>query len=248
VDQTYVRDLIVAPRICSGPGPRAVRGVLEGCDLPGDRETPVVIRVPGYLATGFLVPPRPGGTVDLGELRLDAGATLTGVVLDPEGHPVVGARVRCDATADVSTDDAGRFTVEHLPPGPASVRVEAEGFASVWTDVENVSAAKSLDVRPTRGALVRARLRDSRGRLVPYGRLAFTPMPADAGGARPHAERATFARGEIDPAERRLAAGRWRVAAALRPEPDGAESVIGVWTLAEGETRDETIVVPDAPR
>lgn len=246
VDRTYVRYLIDAPTICSGPGPQAFRGVLEGCDLPGDRDTPVVVRVPGFLATGFIVPPRPGGTVDLGELRLDAGATLTGVVRDPEGLPIAHARVRCDGLPDASTDEAGRFAVEHLPPGRASVRVEAEGFAAGWADVEDAALAKPLDIRPTRGALVRARLRDVRGRLVRAGRITFTPAEGEAGGALRHDERATFALGYWDPAEQRVPPGRWRVAVALLP--DGAASEVGVWTLGDGETRDETIVVSDPPR
>ncbi len=249
-DLTYVQYLIDGPHLTSGPAPAACDGAFAMCDLPGDRATPVVVRVPGFLTTGFLVPPRPGGIVDVGELRLDAGATLTGVVRDAEGRPIVRARVRCDGLADASTDEAGRFTLEHLPPGPASVRVEAEGFATVWTDVEDAADAKPLDIRPTGGALVRARLRDARGRLVRYGRLTFAPVADEAGGAPRHGERAIFASGwiEMDPVEKRLPAGRWRVAVALLPEPDGAESEIGVWTLAEGETRDETIVVPDAVR
>jgi hypothetical protein len=218
------------------------------CDLPGDRDTPVVVRVPGFLATGFIVPARPGGTVDLGELRLDAGATLTGVVRDPEGLPITHARVRCDGIRDADTDESGRFVVEHLPAGAAHLRVEAEGFATVWADVEDAAAAKSLDIRPARGALVRARLRDARGRLVRYGRLTYAPVGDEAGGALRHGERAIFASGwsEMDPVEKRLPVGRWRVAVALLPE--GPETEIGVWTLAEGETRDETLVVPDAVR
>ncbi len=179
-------------------------------------------------------------------LRLDAGARLTGVVRDPDGGPIAGARVRCDGLADVSTDEAGRFVVKHLPPSAARLCVEAEGFATVWADVEDVSAAKSLDIRPTRGALVRARLHDGRHRVVRYGRITFTPVAVQAGDARPHVERAMFARGELDPVEKRLPAGRWRVAVALLP--NGAESEVGVWTLVEGETRDEAIVVPDAVR
>ena len=77
-DRTYIRYLMDKPRLNSGPLPRACQGLLEVCDLPGDCETPVVLNVPGYLPTVLRVPPRPGGMVDLGVIRLVEDVPLEG--------------------------------------------------------------------------------------------------------------------------------------------------------------------------
>jgi len=71
-------------------------------------------------------------------------AMLTGSVLDPDSKAVVNAAVvvRSDTTGivrAVSTDPAGRFSVDGIPAGPYVVEVTASGFAQPRrTDVQLV--------------------------------------------------------------------------------------------------------------
>lgn len=61
---------------------------------------------------------RGGAAVDLDDVVLDVGATITGRALDPAGHPIAGAKVRCPEAEDfrwTRTDADGRFTMEHVP-------------------------------------------------------------------------------------------------------------------------------------
>lgn len=61
---------------------------------------------------------RGGAAVDLDDVVLDVGATITGRALDPAGHPIAGAKVRCPEAEDfrwTRTDEDGRFTMEHVP-------------------------------------------------------------------------------------------------------------------------------------
>lgn len=61
---------------------------------------------------------RGGRAIDLGDVVLDVGATITGRALDPAGHPIADAKVRCPEVEDfrwTRTDAEGRFTMEHVP-------------------------------------------------------------------------------------------------------------------------------------
>ena len=116
------------------------------------------IRVPGgdlrvvAGATGYAQ--REGDGVNVGPegarvtVRLERGGTLEGLVVDPEGRPVAGARVgllRAPAVHLRSVTDAqGRFRFEHVPASGASepdvpalrltlVVVDAEGFLRTFS-------------------------------------------------------------------------------------------------------------------
>jgi len=60
---------------------------------------------------------------------------IEGVVSDPNGNPVPGARVTVTASTLISpqsanTDDQGRYRISNLPPGKYDVTVaEVAGFA-----------------------------------------------------------------------------------------------------------------------
>ncbi|MBL9088837.1 MAG: carboxypeptidase regulatory-like domain-containing protein [Planctomycetia bacterium] len=61
---------------------------------------------------------RGGAAVDLDDVVLDIGATITGRALDPAGRPIADAKVRCPEVEDfrwTRTDADGRFTMEHVP-------------------------------------------------------------------------------------------------------------------------------------
>jgi hypothetical protein len=81
-----------------------------------------------------------GGTTDVGTVRLGAGLTLRGTVVDGTGGPVVGAQVLLvkrqvnmvsfGGEADVMTDRTGAFEVRGVAPGPVEVSAAHPQYAS----------------------------------------------------------------------------------------------------------------------
>ena len=73
-----------------------------------------------------------------------ASAVLEGIVRDPTGATVTGARVdvRGATTAQIHTDDAGRYRAAGLRPGRYTIRVELAGFAPA-TETADVGAGVS---------------------------------------------------------------------------------------------------------
>jgi hypothetical protein len=67
-------------------------------------------------------------------IQQQAGASVSGVVVDPSGAAIRRARVvitfgEPPQSSDVVTDDAGQFAATGLPPGHFSISVSAPGFA-----------------------------------------------------------------------------------------------------------------------
>jgi RNA polymerase sigma-70 factor (ECF subfamily) len=113
----------------------------------------------------------PSVSRSLGELERE----LTGLVLDPEGEPVRGARVEvlrngfsehkildpdyrpsCVSIAEAETDDQGEFAIA-LPLGRAfDVAVEAAGFARAQR--EHCHAGERVEVRLEAGAAIYGRV------------------------------------------------------------------------------------------
>jgi RNA polymerase sigma-70 factor (ECF subfamily) len=128
------------------PAGRHVRLVLRGEGVAP------ILWVHGALA--------PGQKVDLGDLRLDEGATLTGIVVDAESNPIRAAQavLRCDSHLvyeEHFTDSRGRFAVRHLPAAPGTLTLEAEGFLARTVTLGDVGAASGAPFVLTRyGVLV----------------------------------------------------------------------------------------------
>ena len=74
---------------------------------------------------------------------LVSSGTITGIVLDPNGVPLVGATVRIQATANQTlADDNGRFVLTGLEDGkPITVSAWADGYYCAL--VENITAPAS---------------------------------------------------------------------------------------------------------
>jgi protocatechuate 3,4-dioxygenase beta subunit len=127
----------VPPGIGNGEGP--------GAELGG-----VAVRA---TAAGFAIASRDvrirsGQTRSDVDLLLDAGCSVSGVVLDTKSQPVVGAAVYfndnpflvgAELTAGISipqrsvsttTDEQGRFTLAHLPPGAITITASAKSYAN----------------------------------------------------------------------------------------------------------------------
>ena len=176
-----------------------------------------------------------GASLPLGDLTLDEGVSIAGVVRDLAGRPVAGATV--DAGPEATTGDDGRFVLRHLSPGEAVIGVQAEGFLSAARRVHVVEGAPSIDVVLARGGLLRGVLRDTRGDPVTGAGIAFRwagsgPEPGEPGRARSGSDGRFCVR---------LDAGRWR---STHRAPLLDDVPLGEWTLAEGETLDVELTLP----
>lgn len=85
-----------------------------------------------------------GAAVDIGRIKLAAGARVSGIVVDGQGNAVAGARIAAkDAggglptlSAGTSSDLSGVFELKGLEPGPITLRGEHPNFAAGRTTVE----------------------------------------------------------------------------------------------------------------
>jgi hypothetical protein len=110
-----------------------------------DEEAQIVVRVtgPGFKATESGPHSVFAREVnDIGSIVVSPGVTVAGVVLDQDGRRIPDATVRLESGSTPSfgepetpplrqatTDENGRFSLEHAPGPPFIVTVSAEGFA-----------------------------------------------------------------------------------------------------------------------
>lgn len=71
------------------------------------------------------------------EIQLKEGATVLGVVVDPDGQPVAGAKIggaalRAESTPKGVSDERGRFRLERVPAGTLFLHVQAEGYPGTY--------------------------------------------------------------------------------------------------------------------
>ncbi len=84
---------------------------------------------------------------------------ISGLVMNAEGQPLDGATVNCTGVAPVTTDSAGRYRLELLPPGTCHLAFSANGFKPMSADVtvavrETAPADVNLEVdAPVQGNL-----------------------------------------------------------------------------------------------
>src|SRR5712691_2100318 len=87
-------------------------------------------------------------------------STLNGIVTDPQGAAVAGAKVTVTSkatglTRDVSTGSEGQYVIANLLPGDYDIRIETQGFATrEFKDVRlEVGRVTTLDVKLALGQL-----------------------------------------------------------------------------------------------
>jgi hypothetical protein len=87
-------------------------------------------------------------------------ATISGLVTDPSGAPVSGAKVivtsvERNVVYDATTNEAGRYITRFLPPGNYNLAVEKTGFKKAVRDGITLSAVDrlGLDIQMELGAL-----------------------------------------------------------------------------------------------
>lgn len=113
-------------------------------------------------ATAELVPVSAGETKSVRAVRLAPGGTLTGVITDPSGDPVVGAFV--DASGNfpgragpgegrhvAQTDSSGHYAIKGLPAGdyrPIVYAADYDAFAPEWSgDAASPDRAEPISVK-----------------------------------------------------------------------------------------------------
>lgn len=185
-------------------------------------------------------------------LRLDWGAArLEGVVLDPSGHVVAGAKVRVGDQSDFSsmgpdgpigtppqelvTDENGAFSCEGLVPGTVEFACKAQGFAVSTGSVQvQEGAVGQVQIRLEQGAWIRGVVRAHDGSptaqiTVNVDEWAFRYPQVNSSFGAPHTESGTDGTFEIGP----LAAGPIRLHAASYT---GFQRSLREGLVANGET------------
>lgn len=109
------------------------------------------------------------------ELKLPAGAVLTGQVFAPDGRPLIGAQV--DKVSEEGgpmrmimgnpTDGNGIYRIEGLAPGLVSVEATHDDFPRAVKDIELDEGLNSLDLHLEGGVEVSGRVVGSSGNPVP---------------------------------------------------------------------------------
>ena len=84
---------------------------------------------------------------------LASAAALTGTLTNPEGAPIVGARVTAERgeparSTTVFSDHNGRFALDGLAPGPWELRVRRIGWRDLRSTVEAPGKGLALTVAP----------------------------------------------------------------------------------------------------
>ena len=118
--------------------PQSHEATLEEQNAPAEAQASAVNGVPRSASGGGIGAGRGGGTGG-GVFRVGGGdGTLSGVVRDPTGAIVAGARVTVRNAAGfertVTTDSGGHYTFYGVPPGNATLEFSSPGFKNQRTN------------------------------------------------------------------------------------------------------------------
>ncbi len=104
------------------------------------------------------------GTNDLGTFTLPSAGSVSGRVVSESGFAIAGAKVFLSSpiAVECETDSAGRYRIEHWPPGDCGLGVDANGYLSQFQAPVTVVAGRDV-ARPD---IVLARAPTLRGRVV----------------------------------------------------------------------------------
>jgi len=171
---------------------------------------------------------REGAEVEVRPFELTKGVTLVGRVVDPQGKPVSGVRVRVVKNGSpimADTDAQGRFRlIDLLPNSRLTLRVATAGLvASPVVEVSD-KPPEELEIKLLPFATLRGRVVDSEGKPVAGRKVRLVEVANGVGGT----------------AKRRVTGedGRYRFAAVPGTTVFISASTVGGW-----EPRSPTIVV-----
>ncbi len=159
-------------------------GNAEFRQVPVDRYR-VVANAEGYAPGRTRVSISRSGATATARLELKGGARVAGVVVDPNGKPLAGARVvyrglsdrslRADHRLDaVVSDKAGQFAIPALSAGSFVFTATAEGFApgsSESIDLNGRVEKTGVEVRMEPGATLQGKVVNTAGKPVPGARV-----------------------------------------------------------------------------
>lgn len=142
-------------------------------------------------ATGYQQQSLPEVEVAAGEnveglkFVLQPGAVVQGQVFAPDGSPAGGARVgpvrstegplRGGGFEDSRTDGDGRYRLENLTPGPASIEANHDDHGRAVKDLEVKAGTTTLDLRFEGGYTVSGQVTDEGGAPVPDSWVELSP-------------------------------------------------------------------------
>ncbi len=144
--------------------------------------------------SGVEIPPN-SPAVHLGDLRLPAGVTIEGRVVDEQGRPLAGALVAVPSDAQgempvqVETGLDGSFRLKGLARGDRyDLHIQAEGFVPRQAPGVEAPPSEPLRIELRRGRTLSVRVLDPDGRPVPGARLSRleSTMTNAAGGRSGH--------------------------------------------------------------
>ncbi|MCB9895660.1 MAG: carboxypeptidase regulatory-like domain-containing protein [Planctomycetes bacterium] len=120
-----------------------------------------------------------GKTLDLGDLKLDHGLTLSGKVTNADGQPVAGAHLRLSEIPEgmswgrwgqevgsTESGEDGTYTLGGASIGEWRFTVTADGYANFEQTVKIGGAGQTIDVKLEKGGTIIGRVLDSDGNPV----------------------------------------------------------------------------------
>jgi hypothetical protein len=100
---------------------------------------------------------------------LKKGLTLEGRVMNSDGNPIANAEVslsRSFRRAASTSDEQGRFELNHVPPGRNRVAIRAKGYVAALKQVDAASGMAPLELRLEAGKTVSGRVLDEDNKPV----------------------------------------------------------------------------------
>jgi protocatechuate 3,4-dioxygenase beta subunit len=196
-----------------------------------------------------------GAEVDLGVMRLSAGARAVGTISDSRGDPVAGAVVTIDGPGDdsafavgealrASSDGEGRYEIRGLPSGLAVARARHPGYAEAVVSGIELDAARGpaeVDFVLTEGGRIEGQVRRRDWTSVPG---AYVQMALE--GADPYTQGTTLHPGPdgFFTAEH-VTPGRVLLTLMLRSGGGSTSAQSRQLEVREGETSEAEFVIQD---
>ncbi|MCB9931924.1 MAG: carboxypeptidase regulatory-like domain-containing protein [Planctomycetes bacterium] len=120
-----------------------------------------------------------GARLDLGDLKLNRGLSLSGVVVDTDNNPVAGASLRLSQPGEnfgwmnrdneissATSATNGEFALRGVSQGDLQLSVKSDGFAD-YSEVIKVTGSQSgMRIRLSRGGTIRGRVLSANGEPV----------------------------------------------------------------------------------
>lgn len=159
----FAGTLVIEAANCTSEGALTADGRFEE-DFQTGQKAQLILRSPATRELRLPLAPGTAGEVrDLGDLTAPIGPEVTGTVGNREGGPLAGARVwlprpgpqgaamawASHDLVEATSGEDGRFHLSGLAAGPATLRVEAAGYARATLDVivpEGADGTAGLDV------------------------------------------------------------------------------------------------------